>query len=295
MAAISAQRTAGPDVKRSLRIAAVEVAIGGKAAERDERDPIRRLAMLARFPGRSSLILAHQARSQLRQRRGWRRGGGRRSLFRDPGLTQAVNDALVSRDRRGVVISPRAGPEPGDGESRVECRSRLSLGPRLNKAPETRQSSRQIEMTAWKAPIGLDEAAQPGDCLLLPSKAKLGRPGNETPKVCVRVAGTEAQRLLDVSLGVFGLAELNLAVANCCVRDCQVSIQRQRPLALPDALSRAVGEGLDSAQGQVGHCSLWSQGQRLDCGGLSGGKPRGAIVNKETQRGPSLRLASVLN
>ena len=106
-----------------------------------------------------------------------------------------------------------------------------------------RQSSRKIEMTAWKAPIFFDGAAQPGDRLPLPSKAKLGRPGNETPKVCVRVAGTEAQRLLDMSLGVLGVAELNFAVAYCRVRDCQISIQRQRPLALPDALSGAVSLG----------------------------------------------------
>ena len=68
-------------------------------------------------------------------------------------------------------------------------------------------------MRARKVPVGFDRAAQPGDRLFLSAELKLGLPGEQTPKICIRVAGTEAQRLLDVSLGLLGLAELNFAVA----------------------------------------------------------------------------------
>ena len=44
------------------------------------------------------------------------------------------------------------------------------------------------------------------------------------------VAGAEAQRLLDVTLGLLGLAKEKLAVADLRVRDGQVSIQIQGPL-----------------------------------------------------------------
>jgi hypothetical protein len=60
--------------------------------------------------------------------------------------------------------------------------------------------------------------------------------------------GTEAQRLLDVSLGILGLPEEKLADAYRCVRASRISIQLQRRLALPDSLRGAVGIDLDQAQ-----------------------------------------------
>src|SRR5580693_4815069 len=88
--------------------------------------------------------------------RSWRRRGSAnpgdeaRSFLRHAGFTQPVDDALVSRDRGRAVSARRAGPKSGDGKSWIEGQPRLSFGPRLKRAPETRQSSRQIEMTAWK-------------------------------------------------------------------------------------------------------------------------------------------------
>ena len=143
---------------------------------------------------------------------------------------------------------------PTAGQILFEGQARLSLGVRLWKAPEARQSGREKEVGAWKTRIGFDGTAQPGDRLLLAAKAKFSRCGDEKPKVCVCVAGAEAQRLLDVSLGALGLAELNFAVAYRRMRASQISIQLQRPLALPDALSGAVGGDLDNSQGQMGDC-----------------------------------------
>ena len=97
-----------------------------------------------------------------------------------------------------------------------------------------RQSGRQKEMRAWEISVGLDGPAQPSDRLLLLSKVQFGPASKHAPQVGKRVAGTEAKRLLDVSLGLLGLAELNLGHAYLSVRVCQISIQFQRPLAFPD-------------------------------------------------------------
>ena len=92
------------------------------------------------------------------------------------------------------------------------------------------------------------------------------------------VAGAEAQRLLDVTLGLLGLAEEKLAVADLRVRDSQVSIQVQRPLARSDALRGAIGMHLDHAQEQMGERTLGRDGQRRGQSVFGGGKPRGSIV-----------------
>ena len=53
----------------------------------------------------------------------------------------------------------------------------------------------------------------------------------------------------------------------------QISIQRQRPLAFSDALRRAVGSNLDTAQDHVSESVLRGQGQHLDQGRFG---PQGA-------------------
>jgi hypothetical protein len=75
--------------------------------------------------------------------------------------------------------------------------------------------------------------------------------------------GIEAKRIQDVSLGILGLAELNLGCAYLCVRVGQISIQPQRSLAFSDALWGAVGPSLDDAQAQMSERTLRGEGQRL--------------------------------
>ncbi len=79
----------------------------------------------------------------------------------------------------------------------------------------------------------------------------------------MRIAGTEAQRLLDVSLGLLGLAEVKLAQADLRVRAGQIAIELQRPLALPDALGGAIGVHLHDRQQQMGDRIVGSKRQRL--------------------------------
>ena len=92
------------------------------------------------------------------------------------------------------------------------------------------------------------------------------------------VAGTEAQRLLDVTLGLLGLAEEMLAVADLRVRNGHVSIEVQRPLARPDALRSAIGMHLDHAQEQMGERILGRDGQRRGQSVFGGSKKRGSII-----------------
>ena len=80
--------------------------------------------------------------------------------------------------------------------------------------------------------------AQPGDRLILLAEVQFGDPGKHAPEIDERVAGTEAQPLLNVSLGLLGPAEENFGVADLSVRVSQISIELQCPLAFPKALSR---------------------------------------------------------
>ena len=107
----------------------------------------------------------------------------------------------------------------------------------------------------WFRWTGAAKLAPPPPCqgTIWPSR-------DTTPLVGKRVAGTEAKRLLDVSLGILGLAELNLGDAYLSVRVGQISIQFQCPLAFPDALRGAVGPGLDDAQAQMGERILGGRG-----------------------------------
>jgi len=95
--------------------------------------------------------------------------------------------------------------------------------------------------------------------------------------------GTEAQRLLDVSLGLLGLAEQKLGAAYVCMRVSQIWIQLQRPLALPEALSGAVGLDLDETQAHMGKRIFRTQRHRPGCSDFGGGEPCpcGSIVRRK--------------
>src|SRR5271157_3481276 len=104
-----------------------------------------------------------------------------RAFFRDPGSAQAVNIALPLGDRSRMVARS-IGAKSGDGESRDDRQSGLSLGPRLRELPEPRKSGSQQETRAGEAPIGFDGAAQPGHRLLLAAEVKFSQPGEQTAR-----------------------------------------------------------------------------------------------------------------
>ena len=114
----------------------------------------------------------------------------------------------------------------------MDCESCLRFGPRLREPPEARQSRRQERNVSSKNSCSLRSTAEPGDRLLLLAEVKFGDPREHAPQIGMGVAGTEAQRPLDMSLGVLWLAEAKLAVADLRVRGSQIAIQLQRPLAL---------------------------------------------------------------
>ena len=83
---------------------------------------------------------------------------GKPSLLRHPGLAQAVNNVLATGDP-SRVIARSARAKSGNGEGRVHCQSRLSLGLSFREPPETRQRGRQTEMRQRIIPIGFDGIA----------------------------------------------------------------------------------------------------------------------------------------
>ena len=97
-------------------------------------------------------------------------------------------------------------------------------------------------------PIGFNGSEKPIRRLLLLAEEKFGHPGINTPHVDLRIARTEAQRLLDMSLGILGLAKEKLAIAYVRMCGRQISIQLQRALTGPDALRRSPSLHLDRAQ-----------------------------------------------
>ena len=110
-------------------------------------------------------------------------------------------------------------------------------------------------------PVGFNGSEEPIRRLLLLAEEKFGHPGKHTPLVDLRIARTEAQRLLDMSLGILGLAEEKLAIAYLRMCGRQISIQLQRALTGPDALRRSPGIHLDRAQKQMSSSSLGGHGQ----------------------------------
>jgi hypothetical protein len=73
-------------------------------------------------------------------------------------------------------------------------------------------------MRDWIVPVDFDGSAQPSYRLLLLAKVQFGPARDTAPLVGERVVGIEAKRIQDVSLGILGLAELNLGCSYLSVR-----------------------------------------------------------------------------
>jgi|SRR5271165_2300371 len=160
MTSVCAQQTAGVDVERTSRIAPQL----GKAVVPAKRYRMGRLAMLidrARRPRPS------RASSRPRRRRGSRRGGGRRSLFGNPGLAQAVEN-LLSLDQECRVVAHRrpGGAGARDGEGRVEREASLDGGMRLVESTKLREGGAQHKMWLRIISVGLDRPSKPRDRLV---------------------------------------------------------------------------------------------------------------------------------
>src|SRR5271157_1716553 len=99
-----------------------------------------------------------------------------------------------------------------------------------------------------KVSVGLDRPSKPRDCLLVKSEVVLRDARVAHPVVRHRVVRTKAQSLDNVSLGFFGVTDINLAKSDIGMGLDEISIQRQRVFTLGDALRGALGDDLDKAQ-----------------------------------------------
>ena len=80
---------------------------------------------------------------------------------------------------------------------------------------------------------------QPSDRFGVGTELQLGDAGEHDPPERESIARRETECLSDMGLG-FRAATNNTCQADETVRDGQISVQRQRPLAFGDALSRSV-------------------------------------------------------
>jgi hypothetical protein len=77
------------------------------------------------------------------------------------------------------------------------------------------------------------------------------------PDVGRRIARTQAQRLADVSLGLFGATGKDLAKSDERMGVSEISIQRQRMFTLGNAFEGALRQDLDIPQERMAARMVW--------------------------------------
>ena len=126
-----------------------------------------------------------------RRRRGSPQGGGRRSLFRDSGLAQALENGLKLGQIRRIVAHRRpGGADARDGVGRVERETGRGSGMRLVKSTKLRERGGQIKICRRKISIGLDRPSTPRDRLLVTSEVELRQAHHIHPDISRRIART---------------------------------------------------------------------------------------------------------
>jgi hypothetical protein len=106
-------------------------------------------------------------------------------------------------------------------------------------------------MPNGEVPVGLRAPAQPNNRFGVGAVRKFGETDIHRPDVDAGIAGREPERLLGMGFGFCALTEKELRSPDIRVRSGQIPIQRQRPLAFGDALSRAVRKSLHKAQDEM--------------------------------------------
>src|SRR5215470_16839404 len=131
-----------------------------------------------------------------------------------------------------------------DTETRIERKARLHCCPRLIQLTDLRQDSRQSEMHKGVISVAFKASAQPNKRFGVGALPKFGLTGKQTPDIDVGIVGREAERLLHMGFGFPAPTKKKLCSSDVAPRLGQIPIERQRPLAFGDALSRAVRKSL---------------------------------------------------
>ncbi len=176
----------------------------------------------------------------------------------------------------------RVEAEPTEGEARIERESSAGSGLRLIQPPQLCQCSGKIEMREGQIALGIDAPAQPYDRFRVSTEKRLGATQKHHPPKRVDIVWREAERLVDMGLGFRGTTKQILGKTDASIRAGQISIQRQRLLALSNALRRPVRNNLSNAEERVSRGVSWGQGQSLDQGCLGRREARGPVVGEKT-------------
>src|SRR6516162_10998855 len=131
-----------------------------------------------------------------------------------------------------------------DSEIRIERKARLRCSPCLTQLTNERQGSREVEMRTGVISVGLKAPAQPNKGFGVGALPKFGETDKQTPNIDACIPGREAEGVLHMGFRFPAPPEMKLPNPDVRVRSRQIPIQRQRPLAFGDALSRAVRENL---------------------------------------------------
>ena len=163
-------------------------------------------------------------------------------MFGESGLAQALKKALQLGQMGRVVAHRRPiGASAGDGERRVEREPGPDPGTRLVQSTKPRERDAQHKMWMRIISVGLDCPSEPRNRLVVKAGVVLRHARGGHPGVSMRIARTEAQRLDNMSLGLFGAADVNLTKADRGMGLGEISIERQRMFTFGDAPRRALG------------------------------------------------------
>jgi hypothetical protein len=116
---------------------------------------------------------------------------------------------------------------------------------RVVKSTKLREPGGRQEIRCRVIPVGLNSTPEPRGRLVTAAENELRGACESPPGMGVGIAGTEAQRLADVSLCLFGATEENLTKSDQGMGAGEISIQRQRMFTFGDALRRALGLDVD--------------------------------------------------
>src|SRR5580704_11038542 len=133
-----------------------------------------------------------------------KRGGGGAAAAHSSGTTHAFGDALALGEKHDIVAFD-AGAKAFDGELRVDGESRFHLRARLVEPAEMGETGGEKEIRPVSVAVGVDRLSQPPYRCLVFAEIGLCQAGLVKPLRDSRVAGAQAQRLQDMSLGLLRL------------------------------------------------------------------------------------------
>ena len=83
--------------------------------------------------------------------------------------------------------------------------------------------------------VQFDTATVPRDAVVISADQQLGEARYVHPGMSEGIARAEPERLVNMALGFLGATEIKLGETNTRMSEGQISIQRQRPLAMGNA------------------------------------------------------------